>query len=65
VKDLLRLSDDAAFNQFAGSGILCDLTARVHAIAVAHGGREWTDWFGETVRRYGFERHVRNVGEGV
>src|SRR5207249_8992023 len=65
LKDLLCLSDDAALDQLARGRILCDLAAGVHTIAVANGRRKWTDWFGDTVRRNGFRRHVQRAWEVV
>src|SRR5689334_5740457 len=63
-KDLLRLRDNATLDQFARGGILSDLAARVHAIAVANGRGEWTDWFGEMVGGDWLERHVEGDWEG-
>jgi hypothetical protein len=37
VEDLFRLGGDAALDEFARGRVLCDLTARIHAVAVANG----------------------------
>ena len=36
VEDLLRLGGDAALDEFARDRVLCDVTARLHAVAVAN-----------------------------
>jgi len=64
VEDLLRLGGHAALDEFSRGRVLCDLTARIHTVAIANGRRKWTDGFGQTVGRNGVERHVNDCVVG-